>query len=231
MKKSSGVAAIPRKKYDGQRFNRLLILKDAPDKVLPSGRVTRMVECQCDCGKKHTTYLHCVKAGVASSCGCLRNELSSSRNSTHGMVGTPEYETWHAMCKRARGTCDRKRYFDRGIGICPEWATSFETFYRDMGDRPSASHSIDRVDNSKGYSPENCKWSTIREQNRNKTNTLTVEFRGQTRTLSELSEEFGLTHSSVRGRLRLGWTPERIFTTPIKRMKQRTINEQYTRHH
>jgi hypothetical protein len=137
------------------------------------------------------------------------------------MVNTSEYETWAAMCKRGRGSRDQKRYIERGISVCQKWMDSFEAFLMDMGRKPTPDHSIDRIDNNKGYSPENCRWATRLQQCRNKEITLYVEFKGERRILRDLSDEFNMDHSVVRGRLRLGWPSERIFSTPVIKMKPR----------
>ena len=82
------------------------------------------------------------------------------------MSGSPEYSTWIAMRKRCyyHKTNDYQRYGGAGIKVCDEWRSSFETFYRDMGPRPSMSHSIDRLDPTKNYEPTNCRWATSKEQ-------------------------------------------------------------------
>lgn len=87
----------------------------------------------------------------------------------HGMWRTPEHSTWCSM----RTRCDNQnvreysRYGGRGIKVCDRWS-SFENFYADMGPRPSPQHSIDRIDNEKGYEPGNVRWATRLEQNRNR---------------------------------------------------------------
>lgn len=126
--------------------------------------------CACECGAQREIYQYHLRSGQSSSCGCRAAASTARRSTKHGMTGSPEYRVWRAMIDR----CCRKRsrrfkdYGGRGIGVCPRWRDSFESFYEDMGPRPSKSHSLDRIDNDAGYSLENCRWATLVEQARNK---------------------------------------------------------------
>lgn len=133
--------------------------------------------CRCNCGEYVEVVGYNLRNGHTRSCGCLRAEISEWVNVTHGQSSTkdgrsPEYRTWTNMKSRCFNP-RLKRYKDyggRGITVCPEWADSFEQFYKDMGDRPSPRHSIDRIDVNGNYEPDNCRWATLSQQNRNKRN-------------------------------------------------------------
>jgi hypothetical protein len=81
--------------------------------------------------------------------------------------------------------------------MCPEWEKSFETFYNDMGTRPSPEHSIDRKDNNKGYNPDNCHWTTKKEQANNRRNNILYDFDGDRQTLAEWCDELGLCYNTT----------------------------------
>jgi hypothetical protein len=94
--------------------------------------------------------------------------------------------------------------------MCPEWEKSFETFYNDMGTRPSPEHSIDRKDNNKGYNPDNCHWTTKKEQANNRRNNILYDFDGDRKTLAEWCDEIGLeaiviTLAAVLGSVTAAW--------------------------
>lgn len=105
-------------------------------------------------------------------------------------------------------------YGGRGITVCERWRFSFENFLADMGKRPSAVHSIDRVDNNGNYEPTNCQWRTEKEQQNNKRDCRYITYQGQTKTLTEWSEHYGFKRGVIAGRLALGWTLEQAFSLP-----------------
>jgi hypothetical protein len=128
----------------------------------------------------------------------------------HGMKNTPEYRIWKAM--RSRCGCTKseraKDYSLRGISVCKRW-DDFLTFYADMGPRPSRDHSIERIDNDGDYEPRNCRWATRIEQGNNKRNNVRISANGKNQTVAQWSVELGLNASTIRRRLRIGWSPDR----------------------
>lgn len=107
-------------------------------------------------------------------------------------------------------------YGGRGIKICDRWLESFENFLADMGPRPSAKHSLDRQDNDGDYTPDNCRWATAREQILNRRNSRLVEYKGETRPLTEWCKLTGVSYSAAIQRLDNGWPVEDVFGVPVR---------------
>lgn len=136
-----------------------------------------------------------------------------------------EFQAWKAAKRRCENPKDAayKEYGGRGISMSPEWSGSYEQFYADMGPRP-AKHSLDRIDNEKGYSKENCRWATIFVQNRNRRNNVLHEFRGEMVTKAEIARALGINPTNV-GRFinRAGLTADEIEergSSPLARRKK-----------
>lgn len=130
--------------------------------------------CLCDCGKDALVSRGALQQGLTQSCGCLRNEKSVERSTTHGMSKTKVYKVWSELVNRATNPDhpNAEYYVSKGIGVCDKWL-KFEGFYEDMGEPPSGKW-IERIDNNLSYSKENCKWETPSRQCSNrgrKTNT------------------------------------------------------------
>lgn len=119
----------------------------------------------------------------------------------------------HNRCKNPRHPHARD-YAGRGIGVCERWG-DFAHFVADMGTRPTRDHSIDRIDNMRGYSPDNCRWATRFEQHRNKRNNLIIEAFGESLTLAGWAERTGLLRTTITGRLKRGWTAEQALSTTL----------------
>ncbi len=140
----------------------------------------------------------------------------TQKNEKHGKSRTPEFHVWQLMWRRCSVESDSayKNYGGRGIKVCEEWRL-FSSFYRDMGSRPSSSHTIERIDNDKGYEASNCRWATRAEQGRNNRRNVVIEFNGQKKVLTDWAAEVGLTVTALWKRLfKGGWTVEKALTTP-----------------
>jgi hypothetical protein len=139
------------------------------------------------------------------------------RMRTHGMSETHIYKVWAAMRTRCgvEGSQSWHHYGARGITVDPRWET-FENFYADMGDPPPG-HSLERRDNDRGYSPENCYWATHTQQMRNNRRSRYVAYDGETLTVAEWAERLGMNYSTLYNRLfRAGWDTERAFDAPLR---------------
>lgn len=128
--------------------------------------------CNCDCGGQTVARGHSLQRGDYKSCGCLKAELVrglGARNRTHGVTGTSIYLAWKSMITRCyyQKYSGYKNYGGRGITVCDRWRTSFENFLADVGQKPTAQHSLDRINNDGHYEPSNVRWATRTEQNRN----------------------------------------------------------------
>lgn len=125
--------------------------------------------CICECGKEKSVEGAALRKGISKSCGCLAAELTKEREKTHGMHGTKEWGIWRSMKNRAYSYASSHSFYyeERGIGVCGEWVESFEKFYEDMGDCPEGL-TLERVDNRKGYSKDNCVWDTPSRQSSNR---------------------------------------------------------------
>lgn len=136
----------------GETFGRLTI-------VHQYGALCRAV---CLCGGEIETSTYNVTSGRASSCGCIRKEKLVERQSTHGMSGSPTYVSWVAMKRRCNNPALHNAANYAGISYDPRWER-FELFLKDMGERPEGT-TLDRIRGKEGYSKENCRWATSREQ-------------------------------------------------------------------
>jgi hypothetical protein len=204
----------------GLRFGRLTVTHKAESRNLrnPRNKCTRWT-CQCDCGNRVTVYGSSLKRKLTQSCGCLGLERFISRATTHGLSKSPEYGVWMHMRNRCHKP-KNKRYKDyggRGITVCSRWRNSFENFLADMGTRPSPIHSINRKDNNKGYSPDNCCWSTKWEQQRNMRNNRWLEAFGRRKILSDWARDLGFHCTTIHHYLKTGRTLEDFINAHYRR--------------
>lgn len=197
------------------RFGMLLVL----DRVAstPSGQSQWL--CRCDCGIEKTVRGYLLTNGRQKSCGCNNpNKTHNPRYIKHGHSRrngkcNPTYGCWSAMIGRCFDPSkpEYARYGKIGIIVCDRWRT-YQNFLDDMGPRPSPKHSIDRIRNTGGYEPGNCRWATTKEQGRNRTNNHQLTYNGITLTIAEWSEQCGVKRTTIHHRLKAGWPIEKVLT-------------------
>lgn len=206
----------------GQVFGRLTVL----DRDLFVNGKTRWL-CSCECGKQVSVIGQLLRNGRTKSCGCLRSDRAAETASKHGgYVGRKPTRTMRIWKNMIQRTCNPNcpmyaRYGGAGIGVCKSWQT-FEGFMADMGEVPDGL-TLERIDNSKGYEPNNCKWTTYAEQNRNKSSTKKLTLNGRTQVAADWAAELGLTDSQIYKRIRRGWSDEEVLLGRPQRLSNSTI--------
>lgn len=208
-----------RRDLTGQRFGRLTAIRW----VGPSHW-----ECECECGAITPARTVVLIRGNKRSCGCLAKDLRKQQATKHGMCGTREYDAWHTMIQRCNNPALKNypNYGGRGIRVCERWTNGFAAFYEDMGDIPSAEHSLDRIDNNGNYEPSNCRWATRAEQDRNKRTNRYYDHDGRSMTLTEWSKELNVSPTSLKARLRKGMTIGEVISEPIGPYRPFTLEYQ-----
>lgn len=201
----------------GRVFGRLTVVARHSENT-PGGQA-RWV-CQCSCGGSSVSRGLALRSGKTNSCGCLRAEsiagVGRTVNRRHGMRHSPLYAVWRGMVVRCEqvGSPQFHRYGGRGITICEAWR-SFQNFYNDFGcTRPGPTHSIDRIDNDKGYEPGNVRWATPSIQQNNRSDNRRIEHNGESLTMAQWGRRLGVTKSTIRHRLLRGWPHDLIVTLP-----------------
>lgn len=161
-------------------------------------------ECNCECGGKVVQQAYAIRNGHTLSCGCYQKERASEANLTHGQTETRLYRIYNGMKNRCYNEkqSNYRNYGARGIHICEKWLNNFQAFYDWAVSNGYADDlSIDRIDNTKGYSPDNCKWATRAEQQRNTTRNNLFTYAGRTQTITDWAKERGLNFHTVEHRI------------------------------
>ena len=203
----------------GRRFGRL----EALSKSGKNARNYALWLCRCDCGQQTIAASAELKKGRTRSCGCLRREVAADKFKSHGMSDTPAFKSWRS----AKDRCSNKahhaygKYGGAGITMCPEWISSFEAFYSCMGARPSNT-TLDRIDNSKGYEPGNCRWASKKEQSTNSKWPRLISHSGITLNISEWEMLKGFKAGLIQRRILSGWPTARAIETLPRKLKPKS---------
>ena len=177
-------------KHEGKTYGGFLIHKTYCVKN-SSGNWLHKADVEClHCGIKETRELGAVKKNKGGCRACALKAVKERPSEAKH----PLYRTWYGMVTRCQNPKAQAYHYygGRGITVCDRWLESFETFYADMGERPSPKHSIDRIDNDGPYSPENCRWATWEEQANNKRNTVWIEFQGERLSAAQWRKRLGV---------------------------------------
>lgn len=189
----------------GKRFGRLTVLrKDG------KGHGNQIYLCQCDCGNTVRVYHSNLTRGLTKSCGCLQKEETSKRFTIHGMRNTRLYNTYTNMMSRCNNPKNKRygSYGGRGIKVCYEWSKGFEQFKQwALSSGYKDSLTIDRIDVNGDYTPENCRWTTIKQQSNNQRKTIWVEIADQKKSLKEWTDFMGWKYGTYSARHRKGKPP------------------------
>lgn len=203
----------------GTKYGKLTVICEGEKIRLPSGQTNRTLKCKCECGNiKDVRIMHLTR-GRTVSCGCIVNTMNGESNTVVGKL----YRSikWRTSKKYS----ERHIYYDRGINVCDEWLNdymSFKKFCKQNGFKKGLQ--IDRIDNDKGYSPDNCRFVTPKENCNNRRVTFMVTYKGEEKSLNILLKELNYPnkYGTVRTRILRGWSVEdALFKKPANNYKNR----------
>lgn len=213
----------------GKKIGRWLVIERSPNGKYGEAKFL----CRCDCGIERVVLNGSLMNGESKSCGCyIRDYHKQNIKHGYGRSGkdrTPEYRAWASMKTRCYNK-NIKQYHDwggRGISVCKRWVNSFTNFLKDMGERPSAKHSLDRKDNDKDYSKKNCRWVLKSIQAGNMRSNRIIDYLGQSKNISEWCRELGVNAVSIRYHLKKGLSFEQAYKR-LSAYKQKKAVTQYS---
>lgn len=204
----------------GTKVGRLLVQYVRHKRSATTGKMEYIALTVCDCGNKKQTRVGNLGRTVFS-CGCLRRESVASRSKTHGQSGggkhagrSPLYKMWSTMCDRC---ANGEVYLRRKIRVCDEWLdfSAFAAYMNEHLGKCPPRHSLDRIDNQRGYEPGNVRYGSPKTQARNRSNNTLMTLRGETKCLAEWSEVSGVQRATIHQRLKLGWPAEDAVFVPV----------------
>lgn len=202
------------KDLTGQKFGKLTIIERAENDKQGNAQWL----CKCDCGKTVIVRGYQLTIGKTNSCGCLKS-IRQSHHKSHLRI----WQIWECMKQRCYNPSQisYKNYGAKGIRVCEEWH-NFENFYNwSLNNGYETNLTIDRIDNNKDYSPNNCRWVDMKTQQRNRTNNHLVTLNGETKCITEWCEIYHLQYNTVLRRLKNGWDIVTAITKPSRVKKGR----------
>ncbi len=194
----------------GRTYNRLTVLKYI-------GSSTWL--CKCSCGNTCQARSYAIRKNIVVSCGCYKAEKAKEFHTTHGHSSkrTPTYQVWDGVIQRCTNKKNQayKNYGGRGIRVSGKWL-KFENFLKDMGEKPTTKHSIERIDNNGGYESQNCKWILLSKQHINKRTNFMITYKQIAMPLSEWAKKYNIHPSTLRNRIvRSRWPIDKSLTLPL----------------
>lgn len=196
----------------GDRYGNLTVVCEGGEFTQPSGQKQRGIVCKCDCGEIKKIRLSHLRAGRVKSCGCILQR--------HGFVGTKLHNSWRAMKNRCNDSYFQSQYYyDKGISFYNGWNNYSDFMKWALNNGYKEGLQIDRIDNSKGYYPENCRWVTQEKNMCNRDVTYMVSYNGEVLPFMELLRSKGKIdkQSQIRARIKRGWNVEKAVDTPIRK--------------
>lgn len=209
--------AVAIKVNKGDRYHSLIVIEEAPKR-----RKQRYFKCICDCGKIGEFRFVQMRSGRTKSCGCYRIKQNKTMPIKHGMNKTSLYSIWHSMKQRCKNKNSRafKWYGEIGISVCDSW-NDFQIFESwAIRNGYSRGLTIDRIDVRGNYEPNNCRWATMKEQSRNRTNNILITYKGETKCLKDWAVKIGLTPTGLSSRLRK-YDADVALSMPVQKQYQR----------
>jgi len=196
----------------GQKFGRLTVLEFWDIRIRTGDKKESRWLCKCECGNEAIVVGSSLRSGGTSSCGCLKKEIIKKTFTTHGMSADPLYYVWKNMLERCSNEDLKffKHYGGRGISVCAEWKDMNK--FIDWANRNGYKKGleIDRIDNDGNYIPNNCRFTTRKEQLLNTRRNIKVMINGVTKSVSEWAEEYDIKVNTLQYRYHRGDRGERL---------------------
>lgn len=199
----------------GQKFDRLIVLKYMYRK---NGHT--WWKCKCDCGNNINTTSGRLRSGETKSCGCYFKEHQYLKKYSEKEIKLHHiYNSMKARCYN-KNNSSYKNYGKRGIKVCDEWRNNRDIFVEwAINNGYQENLTIDRIDVNGNYEPNNCKWSTKKEQNNNTRRNVYITYNNKTKTLAQWAEEIGITGSALRARLNKMSIEQALTTKKLRNKK------------
>lgn len=185
----------------GEKFGKLEVIG-----IADTGTRKTYWLCKCECGNYKNVRSDSLICGAIKSCGCLKKQqdkINLTANHSHKQSGTRLYQIWQGIKKRCYNKHDTRyhRYGGRGITVCNEWQKDFMNFYKwAINSGYSDGLTIDRIDNDKNYTPENCRWVDIKTQCNNRSTNIKITIGNAEKTLTEWCNIFELDYRKIFAR-------------------------------